>query len=154
MAVIYIGIGSNIGDKAENFKEAINRLDSQDQVTITGRSEFYRTHPAGGPPQEDYLNGVIKAETGLSPEDCLALFKRLEKEMGRVPAGEDHPRVIDLDLLLYDDIVMNTGTLTVPHPRLHERSFVLKGLAQIAPEVVHPVLEKTIRELYAAYKDD
>ena len=154
MAVIYISIGSNIGNRTENFKETISRLGSIDSLTIVSKSEFCRTLPVGGPPQEDYLNGVIKAETQLSPEDCLMLFKRVEKEMGRIPAGRNHPRVIDLDILLYDDIVINTETLTIPHPRFHERAFVLRGLAQIAPEVLHPVLNKTIKDLHAAYHHD
>jgi 2-amino-4-hydroxy-6-hydroxymethyldihydropteridine diphosphokinase len=148
MAIIYVGIGSNVGDRTENFKEALSRLGSADSLAVSEKSDFYLTSPEGGPPQEDYLNGVIKAETWLSPEECLMLFKRVEEEMGRVPAGRNHPRIIDLDLLFYDDVVMNAETPTLPHPRLHERSFVLRGLVQVAPELVHPVLGKTMRELY------
>jgi 2-amino-4-hydroxy-6-hydroxymethyldihydropteridine diphosphokinase len=147
MAIAYIGIGSNIGDKTVNCEEAISRLEAAEEVKLLARSAFYETNPVGGPPQENYLNGVIKIKTSFSPEDCLVLLKQTEKAMGRIPAGQNHPRVIDLDILLYDDAVINSEKLTIPHPRMHERYFVLHGLAEIAPDYVHPVTGKTVREL-------
>ncbi|MGB2600114.1 MAG: 2-amino-4-hydroxy-6-hydroxymethyldihydropteridine diphosphokinase [Candidatus Omnitrophota bacterium] len=143
----YIGIGSNIGDRRENLEEAVSRLGLEKGIKVTARSSFYETRPAGGPPQENYLNGAVEIETSLSPENCLKLLKRTEEAMGRVPADRNHPRVIDLDILLYDDVVIRNEEIEIPHPRMHERHFVLKGFAEIAPETVHPVLGKTIKEL-------
>ncbi|MGB2630852.1 MAG: 2-amino-4-hydroxy-6-hydroxymethyldihydropteridine diphosphokinase [Candidatus Omnitrophota bacterium] len=154
MAIIFAGIGSNIGDKKANLDEAIKRLEEEEEIRITAKSSFYETRPVGGPRQEDYLNGVIKIETSLSPESCLVVFKAIEKDMGRVPAGRSHPRAIDLDILFYEDLVMETGELAIPHPRLQERYFVLRGLAEIAPDAVHPVLGKTVRELYEGILDN
>jgi 2-amino-4-hydroxy-6-hydroxymethyldihydropteridine diphosphokinase len=147
MSAVYIGIGSNVGDKKDNLEEAVRRLEATGRFSVLKRSSFYRTSPAGGPPQEDYLNGVLKTETDLSPGECLDLFKGIEEDMGRTPAGRDHPRVIDLDMLLYDDLVIETDELTVPHPRMDERYFVLRGFNEIAPEAVHPVRKKTVEEL-------
>ena len=145
---VYVGIGSNIGDRQKNLGEAVSRLGSEQSVKLVTQSSFYETHPVGGPPQEDYLNGVLEAETSLSPEDLLVFFKRIEQDMGRVPAGRNEPRVIDLDILLYDNEVLKKDKIEIPHPRMHERSFVLKPLAEIAPEAVHPVFKKTIQELW------
>ncbi|MFQ5953159.1 MAG: 2-amino-4-hydroxy-6-hydroxymethyldihydropteridine diphosphokinase [Candidatus Omnitrophota bacterium] len=148
MATVYLGIGSNVGNKEANFKEAISRLEASGKVEIVAQSAFYQTTPEGGPPQEDYLNGVLKIKTELSPGDCLKLLKRVEKDMGRLPSDRNYPRVIDLDILLYDDLVIGTEDLEIPHPRMHERHFVLKGLVEIAPGFVHPVLKKTVEELW------
>jgi 2-amino-4-hydroxy-6-hydroxymethyldihydropteridine diphosphokinase len=150
MARIFIGLGSNLGDKKENLGKAVERLREQPGIKVSAVSSFYETKPVGGRTQDDYLNGVIKAETDLTPMGCLIVFKGIEKEMGRVPAEKDAPRVIDLDILLYDDTVMRTEELTVPHPRMHEREFVLRGLAELAPEVIHPVLGRSARELFKA----
>jgi dihydroneopterin aldolase/2-amino-4-hydroxy-6-hydroxymethyldihydropteridine diphosphokinase len=106
------------------------------------------TKPAGGPPQDDYLNGVLSIKTGLAPEELLCILKVIERDMGRKTAYRDHPRVIDLDILLYDDAVIRTETLIVPHPRMHERRFVLKGLTELAPDLMHPVMGKTVGEMY------
>ncbi|MEA3490045.1 MAG: 2-amino-4-hydroxy-6-hydroxymethyldihydropteridine diphosphokinase [Candidatus Omnitrophota bacterium] len=153
MAITYLGIGSNIGDKESNLKEAVFRLETTGNAAILDRSLFYETHPAGGPRQENYLNGVLKVKTGIPPGEFLDLLKVIEEDMGRKPSAErNHPRIIDIDILLYDDLILNTGKLTVPHPRMHERVFVLKGLAAIAPGAVHPVLEKTVEELYGELK--
>jgi dihydroneopterin aldolase/2-amino-4-hydroxy-6-hydroxymethyldihydropteridine diphosphokinase len=149
MSIAYLAIGSNIGERESNCEEAVLRLDSLGEIKVIERSAFYETSPVGGPPQKDYFNGVIKVETTLSPRDCLEAVKNIEKEMGREPSGErNSPRVIDLDILFYDDLEMKTDELTIPHVRMHERHFVLKGLAEIAPNIVHPVLGKTVKELY------
>ena len=146
MHKVYIGIGTNIGNRRRNLEEALSRLKSE-EVKVVSHSSFYETQPVGGPPQGNYLNGAIEIETSLPPGECLKFLKRVEKEMGRIFSERNHPRVIDLDILLYDDVAINESELEIPHPRMHERSFVLRGLAQIAPEVVHPVLGKTVEEL-------
>jgi 2-amino-4-hydroxy-6-hydroxymethyldihydropteridine diphosphokinase len=148
MSIVYIGIGSNVGDKEKNCREAIKELGELSSVKIRSRSGFYITDPVGGPPQDDFVNTVVKEETTLSPDECLKEFKRVEKKMGRTKSPRNHPRVIDVDILMYGDMVLSKATLTIPHPRMHERYFVLRGFVEIAPEVVHPVLHKTIRELY------
>ena len=149
MAIVYLGIGSNIGNRKENCENAIGRLEKTDDLKVSTRSSFYETLPVGGPPQEDYLNGVLKAETMIPPERLLDVLKNIERQMGRKITGRrNFPRIIDIDILLYDDIVLNTGKFIIPHPRMHERYFVLKGLVEIAPEVKHPVLGETVGELY------
>jgi 2-amino-4-hydroxy-6-hydroxymethyldihydropteridine diphosphokinase len=150
---VYIGIGSNIGDKQKNLEDAAMRLASEEGVELVERSSFYETSPVGGPPQENYFNGVLAIETGLPPQNLLPLLEKIEKDMGRVRAGRNEPRVIDLDILLCDKMVLKEKEIEVPHPRMHERSFVLKGLAEIAPDAVHPVLNKTVKELYANNQD-
>lgn len=136
MAIAYIGIGSNIGDKQLNCENAILKLDSLKNTKILNRSTLYRTEPVGGPPQEDYINGVVKVETDMTPLELLAAVKKIEDEMGREPSPRNYPRVIDLDILLYDDVVIREEKLTIPHPRMRERDFVLKGLNEIAKNVL------------------
>ena len=148
MAVVYLGIGSNIGDRERNFEEALGRLRRTGGLEIIEVSSTYYTKPVGGPVQDDYLNGVLKVETGIPPEKLLDILKDIERDMGRNPAGKDHPRVIDLDILLYGEEHIVTDKLTVPHPKMHQRHFVLKGLAEIARDTVYPGTEKTMKELY------
>jgi len=148
MATVYLGIGSNIGNKEANCEEAICRLSGIAGIQVIARSGFYLTKPAGDVPQEDFLNGAVKIDTTLLPEDCLRLFKDIEKDMGREETGRNHPRIMDIDILLYDDMILKKDNLMIPHPRMHERYFVLRGLAEIAPGIVHPVFGKTMREMY------
>ena len=153
MSVAYLGVGSNIGDKESNCNEAVRRLQTAEGIRIIARSRFYRTRSVGGPPQENYLNGVLKVETEIPPENFLGVLKDIERDMGRETTGaRNHPRVIDIDILLYGGLVTKTGRLDIPHPRMHERYFVLRGLAEIAPEVMHPALGKTVAELYGELK--
>jgi len=153
MAIVYLGIGSNIGDKKRNLEEAVRRLGEDGSMRLGRVSGSYSTLPAGGPPQDDYLNAVVEIRTEEAPEKLLEKLKGIERSMGRRPSpGKDHPRVIDLDILLYGDVIMNTGELSIPHPRMHVRAFVLKGLAEIAPEVKHPVSGRTAEQLYLENK--
>ncbi|MEW6600356.1 MAG: 2-amino-4-hydroxy-6-hydroxymethyldihydropteridine diphosphokinase [Nitrospirota bacterium] len=146
MSRAYIGIGSNLGNREDNCERAIRRL-SEQGIKVTRRSSMIETKPWGVTEQPDFINLAIEIETGLKPDELLFLLKTIEAEIGRQPAVHWGPRVVDLDILLYDDIVIKTHELEVPHPHLAEREFVLGPLAEIAPEVVHPVLKKSIREL-------
>ncbi|MFC1549067.1 2-amino-4-hydroxy-6-hydroxymethyldihydropteridine diphosphokinase [Candidatus Omnitrophota bacterium] len=148
MSIVYLGIGSNIGERGSNCEKAVHRLRSTERVQVVARSGTYITKPVGGPSQDDYLNEVLKIKTDHAPETLLSILKDIEHEMGRKPAERNHPRVIDIDILLYDDKTVITDDLVIPHPRMHERDFVLKGLTKIAPDIVHPSFGKTVRELY------
>jgi len=120
------------------------------QTTVVAVSPFIETAPVGGPPESpDYLNAVAAIETELAPKELLEALLTVEHKLGRIRAERWGPRTIDLDLLLYDEVVIDEPDLTIPHPRMHERRFVLEPLAAIAPDVVHPVLHTSIRELLA-----
>lgn len=151
MATVYLGIGSNIGDKEANCEKSLEHLARAEGIEVLDRSQFYFTKPVGGPPQEDYLNGAVKIETTVSPEELLKTIKEIERSMGREARHEKNfPRIIDIDILLYGNLMLDKDGLSIPHPAMHERDFVLRGLLEIAPEVVHPGLGKTIKELYAS----
>ena len=126
MSIVYLGIGSNIGEREANCEKAVDHLRSTEKLEIVERSGTYITEPVGGPPQDDYLNEVLKVRTDYSPKTLLNILKDIENKMGREPAGRDHPRVIDIDILLYDDKTVVTDDLVIPHPRMHERGFVLR----------------------------
>jgi len=148
MARVFVGLGSNEGDRLANLSCAVQRLGEIAGIGVLQMATIYETQPVGGPPQEDYLNTVVAIETALSPHELLTTLKALERRMGRTPSPERWgPRVIDLDILLYDQQVIREPHLVIPHPRLPERRFVLEPLAQLAPDAVHPVLGKTIAEL-------
>jgi len=149
MSTVLLALGSNIGDRAINFETAIELIGTSGEINVVKRSSFYMTRPVGGPPQDDYLNGVVEAETSLSSSELLSRLKDIEKKMGRKPARPDSPRIIDIDILFFDNERVEKKDLIIPHPRLHKRGFVLKGLVEIAPEKMHPVLKKTVRELAA-----
>jgi 2-amino-4-hydroxy-6-hydroxymethyldihydropteridine diphosphokinase len=145
-----IGLGSNLGDRREIFEGAIRALEDVAGVTVERVSSFLETQPVGGPPgQGMYLNAAAALETTLDPFELLALLQRIEVQFGRVRAIRWGPRSLDLDLLLYDDKIIETTELTVPHPRLASREFVLEPLAEIAPFAADPVSKRTIAELFA-----
>ena len=146
--IVYIALGSNLGNRHENLKEAIAALSPQ--LEVKAKSHVYETPPWGYEDQPRFLNQVLKAQTYLQPEQLLKHLKRLEIALGRTTSFQNGPRLIDIDLLLYDDLVMNTPSLTVPHPRMHERGFVLLPLMDIAPDLVHPVTKKSVREMLAS----
>ncbi len=149
----YIGLGSNLGDRMANCKAALEALGRLPNTQITAVSPIYETEPvcSEGP---WFLNGVVGISTGLNPEDLLTRCRQIEASLGRPdtrpPAA---PRTIDLDILLYGEQILHTPILQVPHPRMHERAFVLIPLAEIAPKAWHPVLKKTIAELRDQLKD-
>ena len=146
---VLIGLGSNLGDRALNIRRALTLLARSGHFHLEKRSLLYETEPVG-PPQPDFLNGVAKGTTDLLPDGFLKLLKATEKELGREEGLRWGPRVADLDLLFYGDSVVETPSLTVPHPRLQEREFVLVPLAEIAPTWQHPKLHKSILELLEA----
>ena len=150
MAKVYLGLGSNLGDRAANIKKALQLLESQ--MELTAVSPLYETEPVGVKKQPLFLNAVCAGQTTLAPQALLEFVKGIEKKMGRTPTVRFGPRLIDIDILFYDDLVLETPTLQIPHPRLTRRAFVLVPLAQIAPHLVHPASGLTIREILAQAK--
>ncbi len=146
MALFYLGIGSNLGEREENCRRAVALLKKKG-IRILRESSLYETEPWGVENQPDFINMALSAETGLDPMALLRTLKSIEKEMGRKETSRWGPRIIDLDILLYEGRIIKTPELTIPHPLIQERDFVLKPLSEIAPEIVHPVLGKTVREL-------
>ena len=147
MATVYLGVGSNLGDRQANIDRAIALLKEHEDIEVLAVSSFIESDPEGGPPQGPYLNGALRLKTDLLPLDLLSQLKMVERRLGRQKGAPNSPRPIDLDILLYDDRILREPNLTVPHPHLHERGFVLEPLAQLAPELVHPVLHETIAVL-------
>jgi len=145
MERVFIALGSNLGNRQNNLDDALEALAAT--VRITSRSSIYETDPAYVIDQPSFLNMVVAGETGLKADPLLSEFKRIEADIGRVPTRRNGPRVIDLDILYYGDQVIETDVLIVPHPRIAERLFVLEPLCEIAPELRHPVLKVTTREL-------
>lgn len=142
----YVALGSNLGDKEANLRRALELLIERG-VEIVKTSTFISTEPYGVTDQPTFLNGVCEVRTSLEPLALLHTLLEIEQEMGRVRLRHWGERNIDLDLLLYEDVVMDTPELKLPHPDMQNRDFVLLPLAEIAPEIVHPTLQKTIHEL-------
>lgn len=143
----YIGIGSNVGDKLNNCRKAIDLINTIDGCTVTDRSRFYRTEPVGVISQDWYVNGAIRIETALSPYQLLRSLLSIESDMGRIRRRKWEPRVIDLDILLYENEVIEEEALTIPHPLMHARRFVLTPMVQLNPGLVHPVFGRTLSAL-------
>jgi 2-amino-4-hydroxy-6-hydroxymethyldihydropteridine diphosphokinase len=152
--IAYIGLGSNIGNRKENCLKALELLSSSARVVTV--SSFYSAEPVGYVDQADFINAVAEIETDLSPEQLLAACRTVEDSLGRRRSVRWGPRTIDLDILLYGDSVLETAELTIPHPLLATRGFVLIPLCEIAPHIMHPVLQKTaaqlLRELENTYR--
>lgn len=141
MAIAYIGIGSNLGDRQENCLHAIYLLEKKG-IIIKKRSSMYETEPWGIKEQPNFINMAIEIETYLNPKELLKILKKVESEIGREESSKWGPRSIDLDILLFNDLIFIEDDLKIPHPLMHERSFVLRPLCEIAPDKIHPVLKK------------
>ena len=151
MSRVFIGIGSNEGDRLGHISRAVKALNATPALRVLQLAPITETEPVGGPPQDPYLNTAVELDTALTPFDLLRALKEIEQRLGRQPTGERWgPRPIDLDILLYEDQIIDSPELTIPHPRVHERQFVLEPLAQIAPDLVHPILKQSISELLKA----
>jgi 2-amino-4-hydroxy-6-hydroxymethyldihydropteridine diphosphokinase len=147
----YIGLGSNLGDRRRTIEEAVGALQADPGISDVRISRLLETQPVGGPPgQGEYLNAAARLVTDYTAWNLLALMQRIESRLGRTREERWGPRTIDLDLLLFDDEVLDAPGLQVPHPRMHERRFVLAPLAEIAEGVIHPVLEVSIADLLDA----
>lgn len=142
---VYLSLGSNVGDRAENLNTAIEKLGELGSVVAV--SSFYETEPVETSPQPWFLNCAVKFDTEKMPRQLIAAILNLEQSMGRQRRQQKAPRIIDIDILLFGSSVIELPSLIIPHPRLHERRFVLEPLAEIAPDARHPVFKRTIREL-------
>ena len=145
---VYLALGSNLDDRLGNLKQAVAALSPQ--LEVKTKSRVYETPPWGYTDQPAFLNQALKAITYVEPGPLLKHLKRLEVALGRVPSFQNGPRLIDIDVLFYDDLVLDTPPLILPHPHLHERGFVLMPLNDIAPDLLHPTIRKTVREMLAA----
>ena len=146
----FIGAGANLGEPVRQIRQALDELEKSPGVRLGAVSSLYRTQPMGPVEQPPFINAVFSLECGISPQDLLVLLLDVEQRMGRVRGERWGPRVIDLDLLFYGGEIISEQGLEVPHPRLHERRFVLVPLVEIAPDIIHPVLKKSAFDLLAA----
>ena len=153
MPTAFLSLGSNLGDRLGNLRRAIDKIEESGKIEIKEISPVYETEPVGDQDQGWFLNLALRIQTSLEPPALLERLLAVEDGMGRKREKEPGPRNIDLDLLLYDDRTVDSERLTIPQPRMHERKFVLVPLAQIAPELLHPGLQKSVGELLALCRD-
>ena len=154
MAKIYLGLGTNLGDKETNLNLVMDEIRKR-IGEIVSLSAYYITEPWGFDSQNTFLNAVCIVSTVLSPSEALYITQSIEKDLGRLKKsvdGQYNDRPIDIDILLYDDIVLNTPNLVIPHPLMHQRTFVMEPLAEIAPELVHPVLHQKMKDILMEMK--
>lgn len=152
--IAYIGIGSNVGDKLNNCEKAISEILKADRHKLLAKSSHFKTQPVGYTSQDWFVNGVIKIETDQEAPELLHTLKTIESQMGRSESYRWGPRTIDLDILFFDDIEIRTEDLQIPHPLIQNRQFVLVPLVEIDPNLIHPVLKKTIQRLLTNLKED
>lgn len=144
MYEVFLGLGSNLGDRAELLERAVAALESLGKVT---RSRWYETAAVGLPGEPAFLNGVARLQTDIAPDELLVKAREIERSLGRDPLRRSGSRTIDIDILLCERQVISRPGLVIPHPRLHQRAFVLVPLAELAPNLVHPILSKTVAEM-------
>jgi 2-amino-4-hydroxy-6-hydroxymethyldihydropteridine diphosphokinase len=147
MERVYLGIGSNLGNRAQNIQRATQILSDHTGIKLLRKSALRETEPQGNPNQPRFLNGVLEIETSLEPVELLSVLQQIERQLGRDHKHRPDPRTIDLDILFYGSRVCNVGGLVIPHPRLWERRFVLDPLNDLIPDFIHPVLGKSVSEL-------
>jgi 2-amino-4-hydroxy-6-hydroxymethyldihydropteridine diphosphokinase len=145
-SIVYIGFGTNVGDREDNYEQAIEKLNTSDGTSVLRQSRLHE-YPPLGPPQADYLNGVIELSTTLRPEGFLAELNRIEAALGRKRIIHWGPRTVDLDILFWGDLILDTETLTIPHPGACERLFVLEPLAELVPDLIDPRSGMTVAEI-------
>ncbi len=149
MERIFLGLGSNLGERIANIKRAFTLLGAVSGLRLVRASSLIETAPVGYTDQPDFINAVVEIETSMEPGILLSAIQGIEKQMGREKTIRFGPRIIDIDILLFGDRVIDGPGLTIPHPRMHERAFVLGPLSEIAPEVMHPVLKQRIADILA-----
>lgn len=150
MARVFLSLGSNIEDRLSNIQQAVSCLSMDKNINILKTSSFYETEPWGNKDQPWFLNAALALETSLTPFELLDLCQKIETGLGRKRSKEERylPRTIDIDILMYDDKIISTPNLVLPHPYIQERAFVLVPMLEVKPDLVHPVFNKTISELY------
>ncbi len=147
MHTIFLALGANIGNRKQQIKDAVILL--QEQVENISVAKLYETKPMYHEKQKNFLNTVLRGQTTLSPEALLLFVKKIEKQIGRVKRFRNGPREIDIDILFYDDLIFTNKELEIPHPRIQERNFVIEPLMDLDPNLIHPILKKTVRELHS-----
>jgi 2-amino-4-hydroxy-6-hydroxymethyldihydropteridine diphosphokinase len=153
MDEVYLGIGSNIGDTLHSLVSAVRRLKGSRSIILKDVSSIYKTEPVGVKAQPDFLNAAVRIETSYGPQELLLYLKSLEGELGRRQRARWGPREIDIDILLYGDLVLNVPPLTIPHAEMNNRRFVLQPLSEIAAKAIHPGAHVTVGELLAECRD-
>ncbi|MBI4698312.1 MAG: 2-amino-4-hydroxy-6-hydroxymethyldihydropteridine diphosphokinase [Nitrospirae bacterium] len=146
MSIVYIGIGSNLGNREENCERAVALLGTNG-IKVLKRSSLYETEPWGIEEQPEFMNMAVEAETGLEPERLLEVLTDIETTVGRKESKRWGPRIIDLDIIFYNDLILKSSDLEIPHPGIKDREFVLKPLSEIAPYKRHPIFKKSIKQL-------
>jgi 2-amino-4-hydroxy-6-hydroxymethyldihydropteridine diphosphokinase len=154
LSTVYLSLGSNLGDRLQYLKKAIRKIKESDKISIKKISSVYETEPVVCENQPQFLNLVLEAQTSLAPLPLLERLLSIEKEMGRKREEKWGPRNVDVDILLYADQIVKSDRLAIPHPRMHQRKFVLVPLAQIAPQTLHPLLKKNVKEILESCDDD
>ena len=153
--IAFICVGSNLGNKLENCKKGVDALIRSDSVTLKAQSRCYKTDPVDYLNQDWFINYVIKIETSLDPFELLNMLKSIQRNAGRInDVVRFEPRILDLDIILFDDVVVNSENLTIPHPRMHKRRFVLKTICDIDPKIIHPVFKKNMKYLLDNLEDE
>ncbi len=151
--ICFLGIGSNMGDSASNCKDAVIRISNIEGITVLRVSSLYRTQPVGFEEQDWFANGVIEIRTSLIPHALMDVIHRVEREMGRIRVHKWGPRIIDIDILMYGQIIMDENGLVIPHPEYHKRRFVLVPLNEIAPCAIHPAFGISVKGLLDRLQD-